>query len=292
MDWHSERGPTPHEPPGDRVRPDLRRRPGARRGRHALVQVLEEDILPRLMSAHRVDPLSPADLAVSAAHARVVEAVHIQALVEASLHAESSRALELVQRLRGEGLSIESIYLDLLTPAARRLGELWVSDDCDFVMVTLGLLRIQQAMYDLSPDFLREGSAPTARRILLAPIPGSHHTFGVAMLADFFRHDGWDVTSSHEYSRAELLRMVRAEWFDIIGVSVSTPAHIQPLSVLIPELRKASLNKGILVMVGGPLAPSTPDLAPRTGADVMALDAQEAVDMAGRVIPARASMVG
>ena len=95
---------------------------------------------------------------------------------------------------------------------------MWEADTCDFVLVTLALLRIQQVMYDLSPDFVMNGSEPSSRRALIVPAPGSHHTIGAAMVADFFRREGWDVMSSHELTRADVLRTLRQEWFDVVAV--------------------------------------------------------------------------
>jgi methanogenic corrinoid protein MtbC1 len=158
-------------------------------------------------------------------------------------------------------------------------------------LVTLALLRIQQVMYDLSPDFVMNGSEPSSRRALIVPAPGSHHTIGAAMVADFFRREGWDVMSSHELTRADVLRTLRQEWFDVVAVSVSAPNQVLTTSALISDIRKLSSNRGILVMVGGPLAQSVPDLATRVGADVVTLDAKQAVDVAGRAVPVRRTSV-
>ena len=111
------------------------------------------------------------------------------------------------------------------------------------------------------------------------------------MVADFFRREGWDVLSSHDLNRTELLRAVRKEWFDVAALSISTPSQLILATTLIADIRKLSSNRGILVMVGGPLALSVPDLAMRVGADVVTLDAKEAVDVAGRAVPVRGASV-
>lgn len=259
--------------------------------RAVLQSVLEHDLIPRLMNAHRTQPLPPAAPAKGAAVGVPVAAAHVQTVVDLSLHGEASKLREYVDRLRDEGVSIESIYLDLLTPAARQIGAMWEADTCDFVLVTLGLLRIQQALCDLSPDFVQEGQAPSSRRVMVLPVPGSHHTFGAAMVSDFFRREGWDVVGSHEIGRTEVLRLVRKEWFDVVALSISSPNQLISTTTLIADIRKLSSNKGILIMVGGPLALSVPDLATRAGADIVTLDARQAVDVAGRAVPVRGASV-
>jgi len=276
-------------------RPDHGRRtpPQDRPVRPTVLSVLERDVIPRLMNAHRSSlHASPqGGGSAVAAWARVLDAAHVNALVDLSLHGEAEQTRAFVMRLRDEGVPIESLYLDLITPAARQIGAMWEADTCDFVLVTLALLRIQQVTYDLSPDFIGGGAEPSSRRIMVAPVPGSHHTLGSAMVADFFRRDGWDVLSSHDLSRADVLRLVRKEWFDVVALSISAPGQLVLVTALISDLRKVSSNRGILVMVGGPLAQSVPDLAARVGADAVALDAKQAVDVAGRAVPVRRASV-
>lgn len=276
-------------------RPDTgrRNRTEDRQVRRAVQSVLENAIVPRLMNAHR-SPLSapPSMMGEAAASSgRQLDVAHVNALVEISLRGEADQTRAFVMRLKDEGVSIESLYLDLITPAARKIGVMWEADTCDFVLVTLALLRIQQVAYDLSPEFLEHGVEPSSRRVMISPVPGSHHTLGAAMVADFFRRDGWDVFSSHDLSRAELLRLVRKEWFDVVALSISAPNQLVLITALISDIRKVSVNKGILVMVGGPLAQSVPDLATRVGADAVTLDAKEAVDVAGQAVPVRRASV-
>ena len=45
-------------------------------------------------------------------------------------------AFTFVQEVMAQGTSVESVFLDLLAPTARHLGELWESDATDFANVT------------------------------------------------------------------------------------------------------------------------------------------------------------
>ena len=77
----------------------------------------------------------------------------VSAFAAIALNSDAVVATAHVETLRAKGLGLECIYLELLAPAARHLGELWEADLCDFTQVTLGLWRLQQVMYDLSPAF-------------------------------------------------------------------------------------------------------------------------------------------
>lgn len=243
-----------------------------------LLRTIEAEIIPRLMLAHHVghpfDAAQETDRVVPSADdvadfARVVLAENA---VDAAAYVEARRT---------EGMALETIYTELLAPAARRLGALWESDQCDFTQVTLGLWRIQQVMYDLSPAFRRDAPAPVhARHALLAAVPGSQHTLGLFMVSEFFRRAGWQVWSEPGASFEQIAAAVTTEWFDMVGFSVGTEAQFKALASTIRRVRKASRNPEVFVMVGGPLINADPARVALVGADAAATDATTAVAQA------------
>ena len=78
-------------------------------------------------------------------------------------------SFEAVMSYRARGVSIEKLYLDLLAPAARYLGELWNEDLCTFTDVTVGLGRLQRVLRELSPAFGSLVDHPGGRPQRLAP---------------------------------------------------------------------------------------------------------------------------
>lgn len=248
-----------------------------------LLPLVEAEIIPRLMMAHRGRQGSDAGLDL---HPLPPDEVVV--FVEAILRQEPLVAGEQVTRLRANGLALESVYLYLLAPAARYLGELWEADLCSFSQVTLGLWRIQQIMYDLSPAFHASRKLAKAdskqHRILIATLPGSQHTFGLSMLSEFFRGEGWTVLAIPAPDREELLHSLNTSWFDIFALSVSADRDIDALQPIIAEARKLSCNPGLGVMVGGALFMRQPALAETVGADGMSDDAPGALLLAGQLL--------
>jgi len=115
------------------------------------------------------------------------------------------------------------------------------------------------------------------RRALLAPARGDQHTFGLAMASDFFRRAGWAVWDLPTASNGDLARLVRREWFAVVGFSVSCERWLDAARSAIRAIRGASSNGALSVMVGGPLFLNHPELAAGVGADATASDAQQAV---------------
>ena len=119
------------------------------------------------------------------------------------------------------------VFLEVLTPTARYLGKLWETDHCDFVEVTVGLRRLQEILWRLSPEDEAAGARiEEAPRALFLPTPGESHVFGVAMVETFFRAAGWRVKRGGHDFADELAR----EWFDLVGFSLSGDRHLEVLA--------------------------------------------------------------
>ena len=74
-------------------------------------------------------------------------------LVRLLMGSEDSSAWTFIELLEMRGATPASLYLGVITQAARRLGELWEDDRCDFTQVTISLGRLQQVVRALSPAF-------------------------------------------------------------------------------------------------------------------------------------------
>jgi methylmalonyl-CoA mutase cobalamin-binding domain/chain len=237
-----------------------------------LVRTIESEVIPRLVLARRV----VAPRASEGFTASTDDALELAALV---IGRDESLAISYVEAMRARGVSPEMLCLELLAPAARHLGKLWDQDRCSFMEVTLGLWRLQRVLCDLSPMLRGCGGAPRAGglRALLVPVHGEQHTFGLYMVAEFFRRAGWEVSSGPIATRAELVRTVRDEGFSLLGISVSSERHLEAVAASIRAVRRASRNRAIAVMVGGQIFGEQPDLARRLGADATAVDARQAI---------------
>jgi MerR family transcriptional regulator, light-induced transcriptional regulator len=181
------------------------------------------------------------------------------------------------EQISRRGTSIERLYLGLIASAARHLHDLWLADVCSFMDVTVGLWRLQQVVRKLSPIFQQGGSAQLPRyQALLVPLPGEQHTFGLYLVAEFFRRAGWSVCSMPFKAADDLVAIVRNEWFSAIGLSLSCEKRLEQLARQIQIIRQASCNQGICVMVGGAIFIEHPELVSQVGADLMAIDGGQA----------------
>jgi methanogenic corrinoid protein MtbC1 len=249
-----------------------------------IVRTIETDIIPRLVRAHR--PAVP-DAPAAAAPA-LPGPQDVQQFVTLVLAHDDAGWQTHMERLLSRGVAVDDIYLGLLSPAAAELGRMWEDDLCSFTDVTVGLGRLQRIMRTLSPAFGREVEFPAdGRRVLLLPAPGEQHTFGLSIVAEFFRRAGWEVVGDNEARASDPAALVRSEWFDVIGISVGHDARLDWLRSGIAAVRNASRNKAIGVMVGGPTFVGRHERAAEVGADGTADDGREAPKVAEQLLEQR-----
>jgi methanogenic corrinoid protein MtbC1 len=181
-----------------------------------------------------------------------------------------------------------SLYLGIITEAARRLGALWDEDRCHFADVTISMGRLQQVVRAISPKFQSAAlSRPQTDAILLAPAPGEQHSFGLVILSEFVLREGWHVVGGPISSRNDTADVVRATWVDVVGFSIGSNARVPALTSCIRDVRSASVNTDIKVMVGGSLLLTQPGVLKEVGGDASATDATGAVRVARGLLPAR-----
>ena len=250
-------------------------RPAAEERMSRLVKTLEAEVIPRLVEAHRVMPMS--EMLPVACLCPSPTAADVEAFVQLVLRREDLPISKCIDSLREQGMSIEVLFLDLLAPAANHLGYMWTEDLCNFTDVTIALGRLQHLLQELSPLFGTEVEFPAnARRALLVPAPGEQHTFGLSMVAEFFMHAGWEVAGGQGAYRDEAIDMVRREWFDVIGFSVGSDARLDWLTTCIASVRQMSRNREIGVLVGGPIFALNPEFVAIVGADATSKDGKQA----------------
>jgi methanogenic corrinoid protein MtbC1 len=247
-----------------------------------LVRTIEGEIVPRLVLARRAGQTQGG--AKAPPQTGVPDALDIKELVRLLLAHDTGVASAYVDAVRHRGASLEAVCLQLLAPAARELGLLWEEDECDFMQVTVGLCRLHQLLRELSPEFRADDLEPAVdRRILLAPLPGEQHTFGLTVVAQFLRRAGWDVWHEVPAADTEILEVLRQNWFAVVGLTVGIDTRLDDVTAIIAAIRRCSRNRGVGVLVGGPLLVSKPEIASLVGADATAADGQEAVERAEQI---------
>lgn len=247
--------------------------------------IIESEIIPRLLMAHSATaaPARPRRL-------RAITPDEASRFAELPLRLEAASLLEEVDAFIAKGASVETICLDLLAPAARKLGEMWERDECDFLDVTMGLWRLQEVMREVaarSPVDFAGLALPFSA--LFSPMPGDHHNFGTLMLEEVFARGGWRSEALVKPERRELLDRLARQPFDLLGLTLARDCPSAALSNLIKAVRNVSANPHIIVLVGGRMINENPGMAMEVGADGTGADALSALELANGLVKTAAA---
>ena len=242
--------------------------------------VIEREIIPRLMMAHPEEHGSQ-----SGKRRSTIAASDANRFATLPLELEAASLLEEVDRFIDDGVGVEAVYLDLLAPAARRLGEMWEADECDFVDVTMGLWRLQEVMREIaarSPPIVAAIESP--KSILVASMPGDQHAFGAAIVEEIFARAGWSSELLSQPERRELLDRLSHKAFDVVALTITRDCPSSAISSLIKAVRGISVNPDIKVLIGGHAINQNPAIVAEVGADGTGADARSALEVAERLV--------
>lgn len=246
-----------------------------------LANVVEGEIIPRLMLAHQNFVSTLIDETLDDALSEDA----IEQFAKLTITGEVDDLEDHIVALTRQGVVVETVYLQLMAPAARKLGEYWEQDICSFTDVTIGLGRLQTLLYRLSArqKGIIDTEALVPRGLFITPF-GGQHSFGIRMVEDLFRRAGWKTLCEPNILSQDLVDLIATENFDLVGIGISIVGQLELVEEMIGCVRQSSRNREIKIMVGGNLIVEQSDLATALGADFSAIDAREAVTIAQNII--------
>ncbi len=289
-------------------------------------RLVEHEIIPRLLMVHQDDPRmahfpadSVADMVTPAMHAQdggdgfrdtsgtqsndnqrpgagsrgfasmapLFDEAAIRAFADEVLAHEVNTLADIIIGHLDREVAPETLFIQLIAPTARELGEKWNRDECDFVDVTMGLWRLQLLLRTIAvwappPD----GWALRTHRALFTTMPRDQHSLGTLMIGECFQRAGWDVETLIEPEQSEILLALGSSSFDVVGLTVTTDFYIAQVPKLLTAMRSVSCNPKLAIMIGGPAIGYDPELARKLGADGTAADAAAALALADELVSA------
>lgn len=266
----------PHQVEARFVAPQYFERSDVAQRQVRIAGLVSGEIIPRLIMLHR--QLS-ANAPCPDCHPTEQEIAELAHLV---LSPDPQSASAYVVALRDRGICMDTLFVELLEPAARHLGAMWERDECDFIDVTLGVARLQKllSVFNCTHDL---PALNERRSVLTLTVAGEQHGFGLAMVEKFLEAGGWRVLSEPGASQALIEARVRERRFAVAGITLSTHANLDKVQSAIRAIRRHSANPDIGVMVGGPVFNADPSLVAQVGADGTAVSAPSAVLMAQKL---------
>ena len=245
--------------------------------------VLDDEVIPRLALAHpsESNALWVRSTASPDTFARLV------------LDGDGRAAGAFLDDAMRRGSDSQSVYKDLLAPAALMLVNMWRDDRLSYSEVTIGLSRLQRLVWDLPRETAYNGeNDDRARCALFSPRPGEQQTFGFFMTEERFRWGGWKTAIETIATREDLVADVRRRWFDMVCVSVSRADDLPGLTEIIAAIRRASRNGDVVIAMEGAHFADHAERVSAVGADAMLSEGGDVLDVTGEGTDVRRDGLG
>ena len=237
-----------------------------------LENVLLREVLERLYQIHPDAPRARET-------AELPSNEEIEDFANLVIRPEPAAAAAFFARMVERAYGFETLSERFAAPVARRLGEFWDEDRCDFVDVAFGVARLKAFLAGISGRIERSVGARLPRALLLST-PGDNHMLALDVLSGFLKEAGWIVETQRGLDLESNTRYVAEEWTHVVGVTMGSLDHFDAVGRTLRTLRRASRNPEISVIVGGANFNADRDLAVRIGADGTAPDGPAALRLA------------
>ncbi len=246
-----------------------------------------------------------------AASTRPREMGWVRTLLTEAVRGVPDDLLRHARLLQAEGCSVEALFLNLIEPAARALGDRWQADQLSQVDVTVAMGALQLLVRQLGQDFQRQGrpfqrqGRPFQRQgrpglerrtALVALMPEESHLVEVGLVSEFLERAGWDVACAYPVSGDALSLELRAHRYDLLAVCSSgafeRPERHASIERLVGEARCDSINSSLAILLTGRDFRAHPRLGTALGADGSLSSAGEAAGAAEAVLRRREGLTG
>ena len=231
------------------------------------VDVLESEPEPAAVALDKSDP----------AHRLALE------YLATCLEGAPERAIELVLATIGTEFTPEEIYIRVLIPAQREIGELWHVGD-----VTIGEERIVSETTAQLMTLIAAKHAPrhgNGKIVLAASVAGNTHDLGLRVVADLFRLAGWRcLFLGANVPRMEIGSTAKSYSADLVVLTATLATQLKELEHSIEAIRETAPEAKILV--GGIAFEESPTLWRQLGADAYAESVEMAVASGAKAVGA------
>jgi methanogenic corrinoid protein MtbC1 len=199
------------------------------------------------------------------------------------LNSDRTNAHKLIMDLVNEGVSIEDIYLYVFQETMREVGMLWQTGKIQVGREHYCTAVTQYLMSSLYSYIFQPRRSD--KKILACAVGSELHEIGIRMVADFFEMNGWDTSYlGPNLPREQIISFAKEFQPNVIALSVTMPYHISVLRITIEAIKQDQDLKDIKILVGGIPFLDNKDLYKYVGADAVAMNAKQGIEVANKLL--------
>jgi MerR family transcriptional regulator, light-induced transcriptional regulator len=204
---------------------------------------------------------------------------YLEALRRGERHVASRLVLDAV----AQGTPVRDLYLHVFQPVQYEIGRLWQTNRFSVAQEHYCTAATQLIMSQLYPMIF--GAEKRDLTLVATGVSGDLHELGVRMVADFFEMEGWNTFYlGANTPHGDVLATLRERRADILAVSATLPYHAENIRELINVVRREPEFARLRILVGGHPFNRDPELWRKLGADGTAVNAQQAIALAEKLV--------
>ena len=213
---------------------------------------------------------------------------YTELLLDALLRGESDIVGKLMDECLDSGITLQSLYTDIIAAAQCHIGDLWVNGKATIAQEHRSTQIILDQLSRIRQNF--RARKPLGLHVIISALPGDNHSLGGRMVCDLLILDGWSVDYlGADTPIAEIVRHAKEVSANLVGLSLSDAIYLPSAKEAIQKLRTEIPD--IKIMIGGRGVMKNIE-ADKIGADVVVTSGTEAVAEARKVVGAGGSTNG
>lgn len=201
---------------------------------------------------------------------------HSERYLNYLLAGEREEAFNFIMDLHAKGLSLQTIYIEILQAVQYNVGYLWHTNKVSVAQEHYITQATRLLMTKLYHQNIR--TRKSKGKILATCAPGEQHDMGLRMVVDLLELDGWNVSYlGPNTPEASIIDYIENEKPDIVAISVTIPTHIEATKNLIKRIKlEYSQSK---IITGGYSFNNKRDLWQQIDSDGFAENAIDAIKL-------------
>jgi methanogenic corrinoid protein MtbC1 len=200
----------------------------------------------------------------------------------AILEGDRQGAAKIVLDAAGDGWTIMDLYNQVLAPAQREVGRMWLKDEINVADEHLATATTKSVMSRLRG--LASEEPVNGKTVVAAAVQNNQHDLGLLMVADVFELHGWrTIALGASLPIVDLIQATETHQADLLLISAALGSQLPAVRDTIRAVRANDATKQTKIIVGGPAFVGVADLATEYGADGYAADATEAVKLGNQL---------
>jgi len=198
-------------------------------------------------------------------------------LYNAILEGEKDSIQDLVHRGLDEKIDPMEMFIDIMTPGIRKLGELFAQKKKFIPHLVASADTMKKGMEILNPILKKQGSGKPKATIVFATVKGDVHDIGKNVCCIMLENFGFKVIDlGRSVPLEDIINTAKKESAEIIALSALMTTTMIQMPLVIDKVKQEKMN--CKVMVGGAVV--TKSFASEIGADAYGKDVGDVVAVA------------